>query len=189
MTPKIIIGPTAEPVTLDEVKLALSIDGTGRDTRITKLIKAAREQAEFVMERAIMTQTLEVAIDAFPRCEIEIPYPKLLSIVSVKYDDTAGAEQTLAANLYRIDNYKQPGYVFPANGTSWPSTLAGANAVRVRYTAGYGPEASYVPEKIKEWISQYVGGMLAVPDGLIDSRIVEAKFVERLLDEGLVVRC
>ena len=187
MTPKIIIGPTAEPVTLDEVKLALSIDGTGRDTRITKLIKAAREQAEFVMERAIMTQTLEVAIDAFPRCEIEIPYPKLLSIVSVKYDDTAGAEQTLAANLYRIDNYKQPGYVFPANGTSWPSTLAGANAVRVRYTAGYGPDATYVPERVKEWISVAVGSMLASPDGLVDSRLTVPAYIARLLDGSRVI--
>ena len=187
MSIKLITGPSAEPVTLAEVKLALSIDGTDRDTRITKLIIAAREQAEHETDAAFITQTWELAVDAFPESEFRLPKPPLLSIVSVKYDDPAGVEQTLSSAKYTFDNYSKPGFIMPAYGATWPDTLEGANAVRVRYTAGYGPDATYVPERVKEWISVAVGSMLASPDGLVDSRLTAPAYIARLLDGSRVI--
>lgn len=182
MSLKLITAPAAEPVTLAEAKLHLRIDVTDEDSYVTALIQAAREHAEHITERALVTQTWELALDAFPAREIKLPRPPLISIVSVTYDDAAGAAQVLSPTLYTPDLYSTPGWLLPAYGTSWPATIAQANAVRVRYVAGYGAAAA-VPQGIKNWMLLLLGqlyaerGMIGAP-GVIGS----LPYVDRLLD-------
>jgi uncharacterized phiE125 gp8 family phage protein len=182
MSLKLITPPALEPVTLAEAKLHLRVDNATEDALIAALITAAREHAEHVTERAFITQTWELALDAFPCAEIRLPKPALLSIVSVKYDDAAAVEQTLGGSAYTIDTHAQPGWLLPAYNTTWPTTLAAANALRIRYTAGYGAAASAVPAGIKAWMLLRLGNLYRNREELVDGRMVQPSFVDRLLD-------
>lgn len=161
----IITAPTVEPVTLAEAKLHCKVDGTDDDTLLTALIVAARQQAEHRLGRALCTQTLEKVLDTFPD-DIKLPMPPAKTIVSVKYLDTAGVEQTLASNTYSLDKDSEPGWLTPAYGLSWPDTYAVPNAVRVRYTCGYGAAAD-VPPSIKAWMLMAVGTLYGQREAII----------------------
>jgi uncharacterized phiE125 gp8 family phage protein len=83
---------------------------------------------------------------------------------------------------YYLDADATPNWVLPAYGEDWPDTLDTANAVRVRYTAGYATAAD-VPGPIKEAIMLTVGHWMryqgAVEAGINITRIPNA--VECLL--------
>lgn len=128
--------PSAEPVTLSEAKAHLRVTASDEDSLITALIFAARNWAENFTQRALMTQTWDVLLDAFAD-EMELPLPPLQSVTSVKYLDTAGVEQTLASTEYTVDTAAERGLVRLAYGKAWPATRAQANAVTIRVVAGY----------------------------------------------------
>ena len=131
------IGLATDVITLAEAKTHLRILAASHpdDTYITGLITAAREWAETYIERAIGTQTLEIALDVFP--DAFILTPAVQSITSVTYLDTAGISQTVTSTDYVLDNYSNPAWLVPAYGKVWPSTYCTANAVKVRFIAGY----------------------------------------------------
>lgn len=183
-----IAGPAAEPVTTDEVKAAARIDGTEFDTQLAIIIPALRRQAESRTGRVLVTQTLELVLDAFPAGEIDLLLPNVQSIASVKYKEaTAGAETTLAVAAYSLDNSSTPSWLIPAYGTSWPDTYASANAVRIRFDVGYG-NAATVPQDIKLWILAHATQILRSPDGLIGRDLQPLPFVDSLLDYYRVMR-
>lgn len=147
-----IIEPTQEPVTLEQTKIVCRIDNTIEDTLVNGWIRAARERAEHIMKRSIMPQTLELALDAFPSDgDIELPMGKVASIESVKYINEAGAETTLSPSNYALDNYGITNWLLLADGATFPATANVANAVKVRYIAGYA-DIETVPQTIKQFI-------------------------------------
>lgn len=182
MTLKLIQGPAIEPVTLAEAKLACRIDGTEFDAVLPGLITTARRFAEAELNRSIITQTWERVLDAFPEDEIELGWPTVQGIVSVGYVDTSGASTNLATNLYSLDVDTMPGWLLPADGTSWPDTYDTTNAVRVRFLAGYGSETSYVPEEIKTYIKTHCALWLRQVEAASDKPLTPVPFLERLLD-------
>lgn len=146
---QIVTPPAAEPVSLDEAKLHLRVDGTAEDTLITSLIAAARQEIEFETGRALMTQTWDYWLDGWP-CGgvLALPLPPLQSVTSIKYFDTANAEATLASSSYYVDVGSTPGRVVLNYGQAWPATmLRPANGVCVRFVAGFGNSAA-VPAKL-----------------------------------------
>lgn len=153
MTTRLITPPTSEPLTLAEAKLQCKEDYAENDARIQLYISAAREQCEHILGRSIMPQTWELVLDSFPiNNDIELQYPTIISITSIKYIDAlTNLEVTLASTQYALDKDSEPGWVMPASGVTWPATADAANAVRVRYQAGYADAAS-VPTAIKAWI-------------------------------------
>lgn len=161
----IITQPSVEPVSLTEAKLHAKVDGIDDDTLITSLITSTRQQAEHITGRAFCTQTLELLLDEFPDA-VKLLMPPIASIVSVKYIDTNGVEQTLAASAYSLDKDSEPGWLTPAYDTNWPDTRATPNAVRVRYVAGYGVAAA-VPASIKSWILMAIGTLYSQREAII----------------------
>ena len=87
MTTRLITEPASEPVTLAEAKLHLRVDTVDDDARITELITSARQQAELILKRSLLPQTWEKTIDAFPTSDIELLYPSIIAIESIKYQD------------------------------------------------------------------------------------------------------
>jgi uncharacterized phiE125 gp8 family phage protein len=136
MPAKLITPPLADPVTLADAKAHLYVSHADDDDIIKAYVAAAREDAEHRLGRALVRQTWELVLDGFEPVVI-LPNPPLIGVVSIKYLDTAGVEQTLDAADYYVDSAADPGEVVPASGLSWPSTLAQRNSVRIRYLAGY----------------------------------------------------
>jgi uncharacterized phiE125 gp8 family phage protein len=145
------------PVSLAEAKLNLRIDHDLLDAQITSWIQAAVEQAELTeLRAAVVGRTWELRLDAFPPAEIALHRPPVRSIVSVTYLDPQGATQTINPSLYTLDDWLPGGWVLPAAGYTWPVTADAANAVRVRFEAGYATAAD-VPAAIKRWVHLQVG--------------------------------
>jgi uncharacterized phiE125 gp8 family phage protein len=136
---RVVTPADDEPISLAEAKVHLRLgDGTDEDALILDLISTAREMAEHYTGRALAPQTLEMALPAFPRCAsaIELDMPPVTSVVSVKYTDTVGVEQTLDPK-YRLSAFGTQRNVMPTFGNSWPSTGCDPEAVRIQYVAGY----------------------------------------------------
>jgi uncharacterized phiE125 gp8 family phage protein len=169
---KVIAAPIAEPISLELARLHLRLDVNDDsppthpdDPWLNEIgIPAAREWCEGWMERAIGPQTLELALDAFPSGAIELPGSPVNAIDSVKYVDSDGVDQTLAADQYTLDNYVDPALLSPAYGTSWPAARATTNTVRVRYSAGYtlpgeSPDAAPLPFAIRAAMLLVLGAL------------------------------
>lgn len=153
MTLRLITGPSVEPATVAEVKLDARIDGGELDETIGLLITSARQSAEEITGRALITQTWELVLDRFPFDDrIEIGKLPISSVTSVKYYDVDGVLQTLDSSLYAVDVDTLPGWIYPVEGESWPSVRDEENSVIIRFVAGYGDSASDVPAQIRYWI-------------------------------------
>lgn len=176
----LITPPTFEPVTLAQVKANCRIDGADEDALIGTLISAAREMAEQITGRSLATQTWERVLDAFPCGEIELYNPPVAAIVSVKYIDLDGVEQTLDSSLYALDSDSSPAWLLPAWGTDWPTARDSANALRVRYTAGYAEGAC--PQAIQHWLLAMVAHAYRNREAASDKPMQRLPFLDGLLD-------
>lgn len=186
MTTRLITAPTTEPVTLAEAKLHLRVDIADEDSLISMLISAARKNCEHILGRSLMPQTWEKILNDFPLNDgIELLNPSIISVTSIKYIDALTAnEATLASNQYVLDKDSEPGWVKPATGIVWPATLPVANAVRVRYVAGYADAAS-VPQDIKAWLLLSIATLYAQREVVVTGTIVQdipRQFYDGLLD-------
>lgn len=149
----LVTAPSGEPVTLAEAKAHLRVDITDDDVSIAGFIKGAREQFELDTRRALITQTWDLTLDAFPSAsELELPLPPLASVTSITYKDVDGNVQTFPAASYVVDVSELFGRIVLKSGYTWPSTtLWAAGAVVVRFVAGYGAAAA-VPQGAKQAI-------------------------------------
>lgn len=188
MALKLITAPTVEPITLAEAKLQCRVDGSDEDALLTIIITAARQMAENRTGRAICTQTWELALDAFPDDDIELQKPPVQSVTSIKYLDENAVEQTIGASYYALDNYGSVRHwVIPSADFDWPTPLDSANAVKIRFVAGFGLAAD-VPSDIKAWILLAIGTMYANRETLISGTIaveLPGGFWQSLLDPYL----
>jgi len=145
MASELVAGPALEPVTLDEAKLHLRVDGSGEDALITALITAARQAAEVYTRRAFVTQTWRYTCDWLGSA-FTLPWQPVQSVDEVTVDGIAIPEAS-----YELD---------AATGRLRPlvpyeaRTLGG---VAVEYTAGYGDAAADVPAPLRQAILLTIG--------------------------------
>lgn len=153
---------TFEPLDLEEVKKILRYSATREDTALDGWMAAARTYFEEETGRDTSNRTREYWLDEFPgQRQIEIPRPPLQSVLSIKYDDADGVEQTFDAANYRVinphDAYCVPGRIALVYGASWPATICQAKAVRIQFISGYGNARGDVPELAKAAMLYLVG--------------------------------
>ena len=199
--PLVIVTPPAEePVSLAEAKLHLRVDLADDDALIMALISAARQAAETITGRQIVTARWKLVLDCFPGPNlmgasdgrsfslpghaILLPKCPVQSITSIQYLDMAGILQTLASNTYTADLACEPARITPVFGQIWPVTLPQIGAVAVTFDAGYGA-ATAVPEGIKSWIKLRVGSLYAHREEVAvvsRGRVELLPFIDGLLD-------
>lgn len=182
---KLISGPSSEPVTLAELKAQCRVEHSAEDDLLTAYGIAARQQCESILERALITQTWARMLDCFPWSEIELGKPPVQAITSITYIDTAGATQTLSSSAYVLDpTGEEPGFVLPAYGYTWPTTLDTAGAVTITFTCGYGAAAA-VPDAIKTWIRMRVATLYRFRESIgagMSMQEVPSRHLDGLLD-------
>jgi len=159
--------PAAEPLSTLEAKQHLRVDHNADDTYIDGLVKAARINAETYLRRSLINTTWVMKMDCFPSV-IRPPRSPLSSVSSLTYLDTDGTSQTLTVNTdYVVDSSSEPGRIYPAYGTSWPSTRAIENAVTLTFVAGYGTAGSNVPQSIRQALLLMVGTWYEQREGVV----------------------
>lgn len=154
------VEPSIEVITTDEAKDFLKVLGTTEDDLIGNIIKSMRLLAERYLQQALITQTIEEKIDAWPVSGVLRPtLGPVQSVASIQYIDTDGALQTWAAANYVVDTHSKYARITPAYGETFPSARAQINAITLTYVAGYGAAVTDVPETIRQAI------LKAVADG------------------------
>lgn len=185
----LVTGPADEPLTIEEVQEAASIDddlitSPSEQAYINGLIKSARFAAEAATRRVFITQEWEITLERFPGRYITIPLPPLQSITSIKYVDNNGVQQTLDSSVYIVDTSSEPGVITPAYDEVWPTPRFQLNSVIIRFVAGYGTAAD-VPEGIKLWMKFMIKTAYDQRERfVIGSRIseVNTEYIDGLLD-------
>lgn len=148
----------AEPVTIEEAKLHLRVDGDDENAFIGDLIKAARSEVENLCGRQLLTATWVLNLDAFPGSgTILLPVSPMQSITSITYTDIGGDSQTVSTSVYDSDTASAIPRIFLKAGKSWPSAQSITNAVTVTFVAGYGNDRADVPDCARSAILLLVG--------------------------------
>lgn len=151
-TPSLIVGHSTEPVDLASMREWVSQDQPMDNTLLDGLITAAREWFERACDRAFVESAWEIRYACWPVL-IELPYPPLRDVLSVKYLDQDEVLQTLATTVYNVVATTTPGTVQLADGQSWPSLATHPEAVRVQFRSGLD---TGVPELAKVGIKMLV---------------------------------
>ena len=166
--------PTAEPVSLQEVKDYMRIEDSTDERVLRPFIRTARRLAEEHLGRALMPQTLTLTIDAYddindPLWEgvqtgpnlnyyknfIILPKPPVTSVTSVSTFNDSDTETTFAASKYYVDTAREPARIVLRQGETFPTALRVANAIKIVYGTGYA-NAFAVPEPIRMGILQHI---------------------------------
>ena len=171
---KVTTPPASEPLTLAEAKAHLKVDFTDDDTLITSLIAAARDYAEQLTGRALLTQTITQTLDAFPIITFRNPYgairlfkSPLQTLKTVKYYDTDNALTILYNNTAPppiipdtliVNTIAEPAAIYPAVETTYPDITARPDAIELVYVAGW-TSASLVPPAIRQAMLLMIGEM------------------------------
>ncbi len=157
----VVVPPAVLPVTLADAKAHLRVDSDDDNTMVSAMIAAATGYAELFMGRALVDQTFDLVLDAFPAGSkpIAVPRPPLIEVLGVFIRNADGSETEVEG--YRVDTIQAPGRIIPTG--AWPSGLPAAG-VRIRFRAGYilmegsPPQAvGNVPPDIHAALLLYVG--------------------------------
>lgn len=166
---KVVTPAEGYPVTLEEAKAHLRVDFTDDDDLIEAMLAAATEYAEKFQGRALLDQTLDVYLDAFPVGAIELPKPPVIEVLGVYYRDGNNDEQEFTG--YELDLASEPARIYVLSGGSWPTPAERLNAVRIRTRNGYldssSPQAENVPKKTKAAIKLIIGTLYAQRETMV----------------------
>jgi uncharacterized phiE125 gp8 family phage protein len=178
----IVVTPPDPIVSYADAAARLRIASDGEQADVEAMIAAATAMLDGPdgwLGRAIGEQTLELRCDRFPGCDypLRLPLPPIAAMVSVKYLDADGVEQTIAGSDYELIGDE----LWPTASASWPTTAARPEAVRIRYSAGYDD----VPPNITAAILLMTGDLYANREtavtGTIASAVPMSTTVEALL--------
>ncbi len=178
---RVVVKPPVEPVTVAELKAQCRIDVDDEDTLLDIYISAAREWAEKFCQRAIVEQTVEWALDAWPCGSVELPWGDVIEVESVTYTDQDGVAQVWNAAEYEVETYSELARLYPAFGYSFPAARCEPGAVVVRYRAGYAPDdgsptdyTGNVPAAIKAAILMTAAHWYEHREAVLDGTVTEA---------------
>lgn len=178
-----LVSTQTEPVTLAEAKAHAGVYVPDFDTLIEDvLIPAARRAAEQHTGRSIAAHTWDLYLDEFPD-EIQLPYPPILTVTTFEYVDPDGVTRAVDPGDYVLDAQSEPGWLLPADGVLWPQVADIANAVHVRYTAGYGTDC---PADVKLWIFAQVRHFYDNRGAMASGQVAALPYLDSLLDAARV---
>ena len=164
---------------------------TAEDDLLTDIIQAAREHVEDITRRALLTQTWDLYLDAFPAEHfIKIPFGNLVSVTHLKYTDSDGDETTMTVSTdYIVEtNGEGIGRIVLPYGVSWPTfTPYSSNPIVIRFVCGW-TTAALVPSKIRSAILLIASDLYENREGQIvamsGSMYQDNKTVQRLLSSA-----
>lgn len=169
-----IVTPASEaPISLDEVKALASVEDSSHDVRLNLLLDAAVRQVEELLGMALGPTVYRLTLDAWADA-IELPRAPVTAVGSVKYSDTAGAEQTVSADDYTLDATSSPQWLVRNADATWPDLVDGVNAVRITFTAGFSDAGVPLPGPLKLAVGSLVshwfdnGAEAGMPKGTWD---------------------
>ena len=143
-------GPATEPVSLNEAKMVLRIDGTDDDILIASLITAARIYIETTIGKILITESWSFFKDHWPTKQVlHLPLSPLQSIDEIRFHHQDDTHTVLGEETYVTDLISNKARIKFLE----PSPPAGSarqfNQLEVQFTAGFGNSETDVPEDLR----------------------------------------
>lgn len=176
ISPILITAPTVDPLSLSEIKDHLLITTSDYDTKLAMYADAARDDFERLTNRTLFQTTWELRLDCTPGGPIHFPRgAPLIDVVSFKYLDSEGVENTWDPSLYVVEaaGEMELGRLAPAHGESYPTFEPyPLSPIRIQYRAGIANSLSpqgEVSGAVKECILLMIGEMYEHLEGTVVS--------------------
>jgi uncharacterized phiE125 gp8 family phage protein len=167
-------APVGEPVTVLQLQNHLNIEPTEDQDLLASLISVARQDVEDRTGVAFFTQTWSMFLDTWPNLKGDwwdgvregsidmlmestaadvILFSKnpLVSVDQVKTFDDNDVEAVVdATSLFTLDTISLPPRMRLRRGQVWPVADRRLNAIQITFSAGFGLDATAVPETLKQ---------------------------------------
>ena len=151
MTPILIVGPAAEPVSLADAKSWLKIDTSEDDDLIGALVTSARLIVESRTRRMLLTQTWRLVLDQWPRGLVaSLPFAPFQSVVAIRVYDANALAQILPGELYTVD--AAPDRARLIFGAAPPAPGRPIAGIEIDLVVGYGDDPDAVPAPLRQAI-------------------------------------
>ena len=147
MSLKLIAPPSADPVTLTEIKDHLRITDSEQDSLIVAALNAAVRTIEARAGIAMMSQTWRLVLDDIPFEPIKLTPSPVASIIEVRV-----AGDVVSPDAYEL-KAGSPG-IFMAS-PPWPAPSAHLGGVEIDFTTGFGA-AIDVPSPLKQAVKLFM---------------------------------
>ncbi len=162
----VTVAPASEPVTLVEAKTYCRVEGSDSDAELNTMIAAARAFVEDYCGIKLVSQTVVLRCSSF--CDlIDLPVAPVISVSSITYLDSAGAEQTLPTDVYEAVLVGLEPHIRLKVGQSWPAVRCASDAIRVTVVAGYAALPAPIKHAmllmLSDWFDNRAVG--SFPDG------------------------
>lgn len=153
----LIDGPAEEPVSVNEAKAHLRIDGAAEDILIASLIVTSRLHVEAALGLALISQQWRLTLDTWPEKRwskegaVRLPLRPVRAIGQVTVRDETGTPETVPSESYLLDGDAITPRLVPREG-SWPPPGQAAAGIEITFEAGMGDAAEDVPEPVRHAI-------------------------------------
>lgn len=203
-------SPADYPVSVSDAKKHLRIDLSDDDSYIASIIAVATSAVEKFTGRSLINRTYDMYLDAWP-CDdvmanewwdgvregafvgspskaIELPFPPLSSVSSVTYYDESNNATTWETTNYHVDNKGEPGRIALKQGGVVPLPTKTINGIKITFVAGYGTDASDVPDMLVQAVKMIVAYLYEKRGEDVGGDIVQASGAHLLLQAFRVMR-
>lgn len=159
MTYALTDPPTAEPLTLAEVKAHLRLDDDAEDALLLSLVATAREHLEGETGLCLLAQSWRLHLDDWPSdgvIRIAKSPVQAIQTVTVYGEDGIPLEVSLEDHL--LDGAGRPARLWLRDPLSPGRSM---NGIEIDFSAGYGEAGTDVPDTLKRAMLIHVGHMFA----------------------------
>jgi uncharacterized phiE125 gp8 family phage protein len=187
-------APAVPLLSLAEAQAHLRVDRTGGDAAetaddglIAAMVLAATEEIDGIdgwLGRALVTQTWRLRLPCWPsRGGIVLPLPPFQAVTDFRVTTAAGAELVLVEDTDFVAHGREPGWVEPPEGASWPAVAARGLPIAVTWRCGYGDAAADVPAIIRAYVRMRLGQLYEHREAIVvGAAVAELPFVRHMID-------
>lgn len=156
---KITTEPTVEPISSAEAKEHLKVTGSGEDSLISDLIKAAREDVELTTGRKLIETTIEEYFDEWPTGDLMLRWGPVASVSAVQYL-LDGTYTTVSTDTWTYVADVNQDRIYLKEYQEWPTGIdEQQNSIKVVYVAGISDAASGINEDYRNMVKMKLGFM------------------------------
>lgn len=141
----LVNGPAVEPVSLDDMKLYLRLDGDAEDTLVSAMISAARMTVEAATNLALLEQSWRLRMPSWQAgAPVISPIRPLLRLEAVRCVSREGDETIIESEDFRID-----AGIHAVIALGQPPKPSPGGHIEIDLTLGHGSLATDVPEALR----------------------------------------
>jgi uncharacterized phiE125 gp8 family phage protein len=180
---RVNIEPSAEPVTLADLKIFCKADLGDDDGLLTDLISVSRKWCERYTRRCFRNTGI-VYYTNLLTYSIPLEFPPFYSLDTASYYDNLNNLQSYPTSNFFYASNLEPAILYLKYNALYPALYTiRADAFQIAYTAGYGNSNTVIPDGIKHAIMMLALELWDNRGGSSEKVLKEVPFgIKRMLD-------